>query len=116
MRSLIVLSSIAFVVMQGFIDVSVANCPAISPLANFTAEKFTGRWYEVLRYKTSFSTLTGGCATWNFTVSNANNMGIAFNSDKIAKLETAAVIIANGELNWKFTFGPRMTKLLLVFN
>lgn len=118
MRSAIVLSVIAFVILQGFVDVSEADCPAVSPVANFNAVQFAGRWYEIRRYKTVFSALTGNCAAWNFTVNNANTIGIALSTliaDKITKVQTAAAMKTSGVLNWKFTFGPRKAKFFLVF-
>lgn len=116
MKAEIFLSIVLLVVLHGFVHQSNAQCPPLDPMKNFNASLFAGRWYEVRRYKTVFSALSGNCAVWNFTLNSANNVTVALSTfilDSLTVARNCAAMKSNGVMNWKFTFGLCKSQIFL---
>lgn len=82
----------------------VGKCSNLSPMEGFDADQFSGRWYEIKRYKTPLDAFGGSCAAWDFTVNSQRDLAINVNvivRNRPVTTKNKAVMNSDGSLNWR---------------
>lgn len=93
--------------LQKFADGQKTGCPGVTPMAGFDAEKFQGRWFEILRYKSPLDKLVGTCGSWNFTMTSSKELTISLTLNlrkKEINTKGQAKMNQDGSFKWKASF------------
>lgn len=112
----LLLSVVVSTIILSSVNLADAQCPTVVPMQNFNASLFTGRWYEIKRFRTALDAFGGSCSSVNFTVNSSNNITVALStyiSSRLFNTTNCAAMKSNGVLDWKFSFGPSKTTKII---
>lgn len=91
------------------------SCPSIHPLTSLDVEKFSGKWFEIMKFDSIF--VKGKCVSFNVKVINDTQIDMSLNQfiDNRTSTDTRrATVVASGV--WSLQFDTILSESCFVFS